>query len=126
MSQRSIVSLAWYGFLRRVLQLIGILCFRVRYSGQHNIPSRGGVLVVSSHQSHFDPPLVGMGCPRRMNYLVRDTLFAFWPFRWLIRSLDAIPIDREGIGAEYRNGVLQIAVPKAEAARPKRIQVKVG
>ena len=28
----------------------------------------------------------------------RDTLFGFPPFRWLINSLDAIPIDREGIG----------------------------
>lgn len=33
-----------------------------------------------------------------MNYLARHTLFGFAPFRWLIRSLDAIPIDRDGIG----------------------------
>ena len=98
MYERSLLSRAWYGFLRRVLQLVGVLCYRVRYSGLHNIPPEGGVLVVSNHQSHFDPPLVGMGCPRRMNYLARDTLFGFAPLRWLIRSLDAIPIDREGIG----------------------------
>jgi 1-acyl-sn-glycerol-3-phosphate acyltransferase len=30
--------------------------------------------------------------------LARDTLFGFAPFRWLINSLDAIPIDREGSG----------------------------
>jgi 1-acyl-sn-glycerol-3-phosphate acyltransferase len=63
-----------------------------------NIPAEGGVLVVSNHQSFFDPPLVGMGSRRRMNYLARDTLFRFAPFRWLIRSLDAIAIDREGLG----------------------------
>ena len=39
-----------------------------------------------------------MGVNRRMNYLARDTLFTFPPFRWLIHSVDAIPIDREGIG----------------------------
>jgi 1-acyl-sn-glycerol-3-phosphate acyltransferase len=33
-----------------------------------------------------------------LNYVARDTLFWFAPFRWLIKSLDAIPIDREGIG----------------------------
>ena len=60
--------------------------------------AEGGVLVVSNHQSHLDPPLIGIGCPRRMNYLARDTLFRFAPFAWLIRSVDAIPIDREGIG----------------------------
>ena len=98
MSQRSLLNRAWYGLLQRVLQLVGMLCYRVRYSGLHNIPAEGGVLVVSNHQSHFDPPLVGMACPRRMNYLARDTLFGFAPLRWLIRSLDAIPIDREGMG----------------------------
>ena len=35
-------------------------------------------------------------------------------------------IDRERIGAEYVNGLLRISVPKAESARPKKIQVKVG
>ena len=61
-------------------------------------PRRGPVLVVSNHQSHFDPPLVGAGCWRRMNYLARETLFRFAPLGWLIRSLDAIPIDRDGLG----------------------------
>jgi 1-acyl-sn-glycerol-3-phosphate acyltransferase len=55
-------------------------------------------MVVSNHQSHFDPPLVGGGCVRRMNYVARSSLFGFGPFRWLINSLDAIPLDREGIG----------------------------
>lgn len=98
MSQRSLPSRVWYVFLQSVLQLAGIIVYRVRYSGRENIPASGGVLVVSNHQSHFDPPLIGMGCPRRMNYLARDTLFRFAPFRWLISSVDSIPIDREGIG----------------------------
>jgi 1-acyl-sn-glycerol-3-phosphate acyltransferase len=33
-----------------------------------------------------------------LNYLARETLFSFAPFRWLIQSLDGIPIDREGLG----------------------------
>lgn len=51
----------------------------------------------SNHQSFLDPVLVGLTCDRRMNYLARDTLFR-GPFGWLIRFLDAIPIDREGSG----------------------------
>jgi 1-acyl-sn-glycerol-3-phosphate acyltransferase len=98
MSQRSLVSHVWYQSLRWALRLLAILAYRVRHTGKHNIPAAGGVLVVSNHQSHFDPPLIGMGCPRRMNYLARDTLFRFAPFGWLIRSVDAIPIDREGLG----------------------------
>lgn len=98
MSERPLANRLWYGILQRLCQLVGVYAYRVRHSGRENIPAEGGVLVVSNHQSHFDPPLVGMACPRRMNYLARDTLFKFAPFRWLINSLDAIPIDREGIG----------------------------
>jgi 1-acyl-sn-glycerol-3-phosphate acyltransferase len=98
MSQRPLLSRAWYELLKRVLQLLAVLVYRVRYSGRQNIPSEGGVLVVSNHQSHLDPPLVGIGVPRRMNYVARETLFRFAPLRWLISSVDSIPIDREGIG----------------------------
>ena len=98
MAERSIPNRLWYCLLQRACQFVGVLAYGVRHTGRDNIPTEGGVLVVSNHQSHFDPPLVGMGCPRRMNYLARETLFRFAPFRWLIRSLDAIPIDREGVG----------------------------
>ena len=98
MSQRSLLNRLWYQLIQRSLQLAAVLVYRVRYSGRRHIPSEGGVLVVSNHQSHLDPPLVGIGCPRLMNYLARDSLFRFAPFGRFIHSINAIPIDREGIG----------------------------
>ena len=98
MATRSLSSRLWYRVLQTAIQLTGVLAYRVRHTGIRNIPAEGGVLVVSNHQSHFDPPLVGMGSRRRMNYVARDTLFGFAPFRWLIKSLDAIPIHRDGMG----------------------------
>ncbi len=98
MSKRSLHNRIWYQFLRWLIYAVGVLAYGVRYRGRENIPKMGAVLVVSNHQSHFDPPLVGAGCSRRMNYLARDTLFRFGPLGWLIHSLDAIPIDRDGMG----------------------------
>jgi 1-acyl-sn-glycerol-3-phosphate acyltransferase len=37
---------------------------------------------------------VGVACPRQLKYLARHGLF-FWPFSLWIRSLGAVPIDRE-------------------------------
>jgi 1-acyl-sn-glycerol-3-phosphate acyltransferase len=96
--QRSIFSRVWYRSLQAAVLLAATLLYRVRYVGRRNIPAVGGVLAVCNHQSHLDPPFVGAGCHRRMNYLARNTLFGFAPFAWLIHSVDAIPIDREGLG----------------------------
>jgi len=87
-----------YRFARRALQLVSVLVYGIRCNGREHIPAEGGVLVVSNHQSHFDPPLVGSCCYRQMGYLARDTLFGFTPFAWLIESLGAVPFNREGIG----------------------------
>ena len=100
MAERPLWKRLLYSLLQHLLQLVGVVGYGIRHAGRENIPASGGVLVVSNHQSHFDPPFVGMGVPRRMNYLARDTLFGFAPFGWLIHSLDAIPIDREGLGLQ--------------------------
>ncbi len=129
MSQRSLLSRAWYELLKRGLQLLGIVVYRVRYSGRENIPAAGGVLVVSNHQSHLDPPLVGIGCARHLNYLARDTLFRFAPFGWLIHSVGAIPIDREGVGLSgikeslrrLKRGEMVLVFPEGTRTRDGRI-----
>jgi 1-acyl-sn-glycerol-3-phosphate acyltransferase len=95
---RSLFNRIWYRFWRRVLQLVAVLVYRVHYTGRENIPASGGVLVVSNHQSHFDPPLVGIGSRRRMNYVARESLFSFRPFGWFLKSVGAIPINRDGLG----------------------------
>lgn len=98
MNQRPLAMRLWYDALRVFCRLVGLVLFRIRTVGREHIPTQGGALVLSNHQSHLDPVLVGLSFDRRLNYLARETLFTFAPFRWLIRSLDAIPIDREGLG----------------------------
>ena len=96
--QRPLWKTLWYNLLHGCCRLAAVVLFRIRVCGRQNLPDEGGLLVCCNHQSHFDPVLVGLALDRRLNFLARDTLFAFAPFRWLIQSLDAIPIDREGLG----------------------------
>lgn len=88
----------WYYVLRVFVRLTGVSLFRARIFGAERVPREGAVLLLSNHQSHLDPLLVGMSCNRRLSYLARQTLFEIEPLGLLIRSLDAIPIDREGSG----------------------------
>jgi HSP20 family protein len=44
-----------------------------------------------------------------------------------LRTIDMpVDIDIEGVKADYRDGVLTVTMPKAEAARPKRIEIKAA
>ncbi|MCE9546706.1 MAG: 1-acyl-sn-glycerol-3-phosphate acyltransferase [Planctomycetia bacterium] len=97
MTQRSIWNRAWYASLRTLCRMASAPAFRLRVQGRQNAPASGAVLVMSNHQSHLDPVLVGLCFDRRLNYLARETLFRFPPLRWMIRSVDAIPLDRDGL-----------------------------
>ena len=98
MAERSRTKRIGYTLLQWCSQLTAVVVFRYRSFGRENEPQTGGALVCSNHQSFFDPVIIGLPLRRRLNYLARDTLFRFGPFRWIIEFLDAIPIDREGMG----------------------------
>jgi 1-acyl-sn-glycerol-3-phosphate acyltransferase len=87
-----------YAAFRVLARWFGVWMYGLRVGGRENWPVSGGGLVCANHQSMFDPPLVGLTCPRRMNYLARDSLFRVPILAPLIRHLDAIAIDREGTG----------------------------
>lgn len=98
MAERSFTSRAWYETVRVVVGAFAFGLFRLRCAHRERFPATGGFLLLSNHQSHLDPPFVGLIVPRRVNFVARNTLFKNRFFAWLINSLDAIPIDREGLG----------------------------
>ncbi|MCA9186118.1 MAG: lysophospholipid acyltransferase family protein [Pirellulaceae bacterium] len=87
-----------YNASRATARLVGTALFSMRCFGRENWPREGGALVCSNHQSVADPVLVGLACPRRLNYLARENLFKIPGFGALIRFYDAIPINRDGMG----------------------------
>ena len=84
-----------YSVLWIVCRAVGVSVFGVRTRFAEPLPERGGLIVLSSHQSHLDPLLLGLACDRRLSSLARSSLYAFKPFGAVITALDAIPIDRE-------------------------------
>ena len=68
--------------------------FSLRREGWKHVPRKGPLLLLANHQSMFDPVLVGLTSRRYLSYLARKTLFDQPVLAPLIRSLNAIPIDR--------------------------------
>ena len=93
---------------------IGWLGFRAMYAGYfrwrvfnaERVPLQGGVILASNHASFLDPPLVGSGLKRDINYLARESLFRFPGIGALLRSWNSVPVDRDGGGAKGLKKIL--------------------
>ncbi|HZK80850.1 MAG TPA: lysophospholipid acyltransferase family protein [Humisphaera sp.] len=68
--------------------------FDLKVYGAYNIPKTGGVLIVSNHQSYLDPILLSTCLDRTLSYLAKAELFTNRYFGWLIRNLNAFPVEQ--------------------------------
>ncbi len=86
-------------------------CYGYRVWGVRNVPRTGPVLLLSNHQSFLDPIINAIGCHHRQFYaLARSSLFANPAFGWLIRSINAFPVNRGGVdlaAMRYAIGLLK-------------------
>jgi 1-acyl-sn-glycerol-3-phosphate acyltransferase len=80
--------------------------FGWRVYNPERVPLEGPVILASNHASFLDPPLVGAGVRRDINYLARESLFRFPVSGWILRHWNSVPVDREGGGARGLKAIL--------------------
>ncbi|MBC8378373.1 MAG: 1-acyl-sn-glycerol-3-phosphate acyltransferase [Planctomycetes bacterium] len=83
------------------------LLYRVKVYGKENIPRDGGVLVLSNHQSFFDPMICQGWLRRPFYYVPRDTLFVGF-LGWLIDSYYTIPINQEQVTLKSMKAIIDV------------------
>jgi 1-acyl-sn-glycerol-3-phosphate acyltransferase len=98
---RPIYRAAWLA-----MRLVSATYFNWRVLGVENVPLTGPVILAANHVSFADPPMIGCAVPRAISYLARDTLFTKPGLGWLIRQLNAVPVDRDGGGASGLKAIL--------------------
>ena len=101
------LSYLWYESFFWVSGPAMTLGFSLRTEGMRHVPKSGPALLIANHQSYFDPDLVGIAARRHLCFLARKTLFRNKVFAWVIRTLEAIPIDQEGIGIDGIRDILE-------------------
>ncbi len=79
---------------------------RWRVLNAERVPLTGPVILAANHASYLDPPLIGSGVCRPINYLARESLFRSPIFGWYLRALNVVPVDRDGGGAAGLKGIL--------------------
>ncbi len=73
--------------------------FHWKVFNPERVPLKGPAILASNHESFLDPPLVGSGVKRDINYLARKSLFEKPVVGWILRKVNAVPVDRDGGGA---------------------------
>src|ERR1051325_11208268 len=104
--------------------------FRWRVFHPERVPPRGPVILASNHASFIDPPLVGSGLKRDINYLARESLFRLPVVGAILRAVNSVPVDRDGGGAKGLKAILGrlldgggiILFPEGTRTRDGRLQ----
>jgi len=117
--------LGWVGF-RALFRFY----FGWRVCNSERVPLQGPVILASNHASFLDPPLVGAGVKRGINYLARENLFRFPVLGWILQRWQVVPVDREGGGAKGLKAILErllaggaiILFPEGTRSRDGRLQ----
>lgn len=68
--------------------------YRVKVIGKENFPKDGGVLLCTNHINNFDPPIVGMTCPRPVHFMAKEELFNIPILKSLLPRVHAFPVKR--------------------------------
>ncbi len=70
--------------------------FRGQTIGRSNLPNTGGVVVVSNHGSHLDPPILGHALGRPVAFMAKSELFRVPFLSFIISACGAYPVKRGG------------------------------
>lgn len=131
---RSLPARVWYNIVRFFTLCVMTTTGGIRASGRNNMPSNGPVLLISNHLSFLDVFVLGIPLRRPLNYVARSTLFVS-VLGFLMRSVGAFPINREGMGASglketlrrLRNGGIVILFPEGTRSLDGRLgELKAG
>lgn len=94
------------GAIARFMYRVGWIFFRamfktfwrLRIIGLQNLPKNTGVIIAANHTSYSDPPLIGACITSPIFYFAKKELFDFPLFGWVLRNVNAFPVDRTSAG----------------------------
>jgi 1-acyl-sn-glycerol-3-phosphate acyltransferase len=117
----------FYTISRFILYLFFKIFFRIKVFGRENFPKKGPLIVAPNHVSFLDPIAVGIGAPRKLIYLARDTLFRFKPFAYILRRVNTFPLKREaGDLAAFKLALGKLSEGRAVLVFPEGTRSKDG
>ena len=109
-----------YQFFCALFAIVFRIIFRTRVTGRDRVPSTGPLLLVSNHTSLADPPLLGVACPRQVNFMAMVELFRHPVLAQLVRAVGSFPVDRSRVDhSAVRETIRRLRAGKCVAIFPE-------
>ena len=85
----------WWTIVRGLILVFFSFAYRIRRSGAEHVPRSGPIIYVANHQSHYDPPIVGvLVTDRPFSGMARSGLFKSKALAWIMRGIGAIELEQ--------------------------------
>ncbi|WP_208587863.1 lysophospholipid acyltransferase family protein [Gracilibacillus suaedae] len=94
--------MSFYQFAKTVVKMVLKPKYKVKEEGTENIPTEGAVIICSNHISNYDPPIIGITCPRPIHFLAKEELFKNKLFGFILKKVNTIVLKR---GMNDRNAL---------------------
>ncbi len=75
-----------FEILRPCVRVISRVCWNLKLTGTENIPTEGGLIIASNHQTYFDPFWISIPVNRPVRYLAWSVAFD-WPVIGTVMTL---------------------------------------
>lgn len=84
----------FYNHFRNAVAPMIRLFYGIRVEGLEHLPQTGGAVLCANHVTMADPLLLAGVIDRTLYFLAKKELFSVFGLGWLVRKLNAIPVDR--------------------------------
>lgn len=84
-----------YNIAKCICWIIFKLLFRLKVTGQENIPQDGPFIIVANHSSLLDPVILGVSVRPKVIFVAATYLFKIGWLGYMLRKFNSIPVQRE-------------------------------
>lgn len=84
-----------YNIAKCICWIIFKLIFRLKITGQEDIPQDGPFIIVANHSSLLDPVILGVSVRPKIIFVAAAYLFKIGWLGYMLRKFNSIPVQRE-------------------------------